>query len=183
MSNKLIDKFLYIVGLDGEQSEEENMEQEEIEENQEQGEDNSYLALSKKKKIVNIHTSSQVKVFIFEPKTFEDAPLAVNNLKNRKPVILNLENLDKDVAKKTFDFLSGAVYAIDGNIQKINGNIFLLAPNNVDISANVKEDFKNKNLFPCSSVTFMYSCIINVKYLHYYKIYLYFCINRNFISI
>jgi cell division inhibitor SepF len=111
--------------------------------------ESSYLSIAnKKKKIVNIHTSSQVKVFILEPKTFEDAPLAVNNLKNRKPVILNLENLDKEVAKKTFDFLSGAIYAIDGNIQKINGNIFLLAPNNVDITANVKEDFKNKNLFP-----------------------------------
>lgn len=150
MSNKLLNKVLYFIGLEGEEQQQETQIEENMEENHydKEIEEEEYLHSSRKKKIVNIHTATQVKVFIFEPKSFEEAPLAVDNLKNRKPVIVNLENVDKEVAKKIFDFVSGAVYAVDGNIQKINGNIFLLAPHNVDISANVKEDFKNKTLFP-----------------------------------
>ena len=61
----------------------------------------------------------------------------VDNLKSRKPVIINLEKIESDVARKIFDFLSGATYALDGNVQKVANNIFIFAPNNVDVLAQV----------------------------------------------
>ncbi len=131
------------MGLDDYQEDDEDFVETSLEEDEE------IIPLnSKKNKIVNIHTTTQMKVVIYEPNEFEEAPSIVDNLKNRKPVIINLESLDQELAKKIFDFLNGAVYALDGNIQKVSKGIFILAPNNVDISGNLREELKNKGLFP-----------------------------------
>ncbi|WIF94565.1 cell division protein SepF [Caminicella sporogenes] len=143
MSNKLIDKVKFFMGLD-DYDDEETLEPE-YEENLST---TVHTNTVKKNKIVNIHTTTQMKVVIYEPNDFEEAPLIVDNLKNRKPVIINLENLEHDLAKKIFDFLNGAVYALDGQIQKVSKGIFILAPNNIDISGNFKEELKNKGIFP-----------------------------------
>lgn len=88
-----------------------------------------------------------MKLMVIEPASFEEAPRLVDSLKDRKPVILNLESLDQDVARKIFDFLSGAIYALNGNIQKIANNIFVFAPDNVDISADDRiNDFEFRDL-------------------------------------
>ena len=76
------------------------------------------------------------KMVVVEPQGFEECPKLVDNLKTKKPVVINLENLETDVARKIFDFLSGATYALNGNVQKIANNIFLFAPANVDITYN-----------------------------------------------
>lgn len=143
MSAKLMDKVKYFIGLDVFEEEEEDV----VEEVQ-QDSDELYSVVNKKNKVVNIHTKSQMKVIIYEPSSFDEAPSIVDNLKNRKPVIINLENIDQDLAKKFFDFLNGAIYALDGNIQKVSAGIFILAPNNVDIGGNIKEELKNKGVFP-----------------------------------
>ena len=143
MSNKFLNKVKYFMGLDDYQEDDEDFVETSMEEDEE------IIPLnSKKNKIVNIHTTTQMKVVIYEPNEFEEAPSIVDNLKNRKPVIINLESLDQELAKKIFDFLNGAVYALDGNIQKVSKGIFILAPNNVDISGNLREELKNKGLFP-----------------------------------
>jgi len=70
----------------------------------------------------------------------------VDSLKTRKPIIINLEKLESETARKIFDFLSGATYALNGNVQKVANNIFVFAPENVDISASVENkgfDFNN----------------------------------------
>ena len=59
----------------------------------------------------------------------------MDSLKAKKPVIINLENLETDTARKIFDFLSGATYALNGNVQKVANNIFVFAPENVVIAA------------------------------------------------
>ncbi len=143
MSANLIDKVKVFMGFDVFEDEEE-LEDEIIEENEEI----VPVLNNKKNKVVNIHTTTQMKVVLFEPTDFEEAPNIVDNLKNRKPVIINLENIEPDLAKKFFDFLNGALYALDGNIQKVSSGIFLLAPNNVDISGNLKEELKSKGVFP-----------------------------------
>jgi cell division inhibitor SepF len=61
----------------------------------------------------------------------------VDNLKAKKPVIINLENLETDTARKIFDFLSGATYALNGNVQKVANNIFVFVPENVDVTYNM----------------------------------------------
>lgn len=75
------------------------------------------------------------KLVVIEPKGFDECSKLVDNLKSRKPVIVNLEALDSDTARKIFDFLGGATYALNGNVQKIANNIFVFAPENVDITA------------------------------------------------
>ncbi|PWM66125.1 MAG: cell division protein SepF [Eubacteriales Family XIII. Incertae Sedis bacterium] len=78
------------------------------------------------------------KLVVIEPKGFDECPKLVDNLKSRKPVIINLEKIESDTARKIFDFLSGATYALNGNVQKVANNIFVFAPENVDITASVE---------------------------------------------
>ena len=92
-------------------------------------------------KVVNINTSlNQMKVVLIQPFSIEECPKIVDNLKSKRPVILNLDKLDSDIARKIFDFISGAVYALDGNVQKVANNIFIFAPDNVDVMGNLDKE-------------------------------------------
>lgn len=82
---------------------------------------------------------NQVKMVVIEPKSIDECPRLVDSLKAKKPIIINLEKIETDSARKIFDFLSGATYALNGNIQKVANNIFLFAPENVDITAQVEQ--------------------------------------------
>ncbi|MCX7780374.1 MAG: cell division protein SepF [Negativicutes bacterium] len=90
----------------------------------------------------------QIKVMVVEPFTFDDAQHIADHLKNRKPVVVNFENTDKEVAKRMVDFISGTTYALSGTIQKIGNNIFLCAPSNVDVTYTSKEEGADKAFFP-----------------------------------
>ena len=87
--------------------------------------------------------SSSFKLLLIEPKTFEECPKLVDSLKSRRPVIINLERLETEVARKIFDFLSGATYALNGNVQKVANNIFIFAPENVDIAGGQQPEKAN----------------------------------------
>ena len=75
------------------------------------------------------------KLVVIEPQGFEECSGLVDSLKSRKPIIVNLEKLEPDMARKIFDFLGGATYALNGNVQKVANNIFVFAPENVVIAA------------------------------------------------
>ena len=83
----------------------------------------------------NTAARQQFKLVVTEPKSFDECPKLVDSLKSRKPIIVNLEKLDADTARKIFDFLGGATYALNGNVQKVANNIFVFAPENVSIFA------------------------------------------------
>lgn len=102
----------------------------------------------KKGKIVNIHTTTQLKVVVVQPAAFEDSKEIADHLKTKKPIVVNLENIDREVAKRIIDFLSGAVYSLDGNIQKISNGIFLIVPYNMGIMGDFKDELRNKVAFP-----------------------------------
>ncbi|GAB1476676.1 cell division protein SepF [Bacillota bacterium] len=78
---------------------------------------------------------NQFKMIVIEPQGFDECPRLVDSLKAKKPVIINLEKIETDTARKIFDFLSGGTYALNGNVQKVANNIFLFAPENVDVTA------------------------------------------------
>jgi cell division inhibitor SepF len=78
--------------------------------------------------------TEQVKLVVIKPQSFEESPKLVDSLRAKKPVIINLEDLETDTARKIFDFLSGATYALNGNVQKVANNIFLFTPENVDVT-------------------------------------------------
>jgi len=84
--------------------------------------------------------TDKFQIVVIEPKAFDDCPKLVDSLKGRKPVIINLENIENDTARKIFDFLSGATYALNGNVQKIAQNIFVFLPENVDVQASSDSD-------------------------------------------
>ena len=79
--------------------------------------------------------NNSLKLIVIEPSGFDESPKLVDSLKAKKPVIINLEKLETETARKIFDFLSGATYALDGNVQKIANNIFIFAPDNVAVAA------------------------------------------------
>ena len=74
---------------------------------------------------------------VFQPQTYEDAQTIIDNLKLRKSVIVNLESLEMEIGQRVLDFVSGAVYSLDGSIRKVSKGIFLLAPSGIDISGNL----------------------------------------------
>ena len=90
-------------------------------------------------KRVSVAGTNAFKLVVIEPKSFDECPKLVDSLKGRRPVIINLEKIETETAKKIFDFLSGATYALNGNVQKVANNIFIFAPESVDITANQEE--------------------------------------------
>lgn len=105
----------------------------------------------KKGKIVNIHTTTQLKVVVVTPESFDEARDIAEHLKSKKPVVINLEGVEREVARRIVDFLSGAVFSLDGNIQKISSGIFLIAPYNVGIMGDFKDELRSKGVFPWSN--------------------------------
>ncbi len=96
----------------------------------------------------NQQQGKQVKVMVVEPFSFDDAQHVSDYLKSRKPVVVNLENTDPDIAKRMIDFISGTTYALNGQIQKVGNHIFLCAPNNVDVAYSPRDEGGDKTLLP-----------------------------------
>jgi len=142
----VIDKIKFFMGIDDiEDDEEDEIEEDEIFSEQSLEQPDTKI---RGNKILNIHTNQQMRVIVHEPKDFEEVPGIVDNLKNNKPVVINLEELEYELAKKIFDFLNGAVYALEGKIQKISKGIFIIAPKNVEIQGDFKKDTEEKGIFP-----------------------------------
>ena len=83
-----------------------------------------------------LHTGSSAnkqEVVLFRPGSFNDTSKAADDLRNRKAVIVNMENVDKAMARRVVDFLSGCVYALDGDVKKIAQSAYLFCPHNMDI--------------------------------------------------
>ena len=141
MAGAIVNKFLEVFGLpENDDNEEEYIDEEEMEEVEEPRE-RSFFG----KKIVNMPQTQQVRMVISQPTTFEQAEEICSYLKNRKSVIVNLEYVNKDVARRIVDVMSGAVHALDGHIQKISNSIFLIAPTYYEISTEIaRDEIKNK---------------------------------------
>lgn len=89
--------------------------------------------------VVNLHTQKQVRVVLAEPGSYDDAQAIADHLKAHRSVIVNLHRSPYDQALRVVDFLSGCVYALGGTMQKLGHNIFLCAPDNVDIQGTISE--------------------------------------------
>ncbi|HLR07860.1 MAG TPA: cell division protein SepF [Bacillota bacterium] len=77
------------------------------------------------------------KVVLCEPKTYNEAQEIADNIVNRRAVVINLQRIDHEQARRVVDFLSGTVYALNGDIQKLGSETFLCTPDNVDISGTI----------------------------------------------
>ena len=83
--------------------------------------------------VLNMNASNKQEVVLFRPGSFNDTSKAADDLRNRKAVIVNMENVDKAMARRVVDFLSGCVYALDGDVKKIAQSAYLFCPHNMDI--------------------------------------------------
>ena len=80
------------------------------------------------------------KMILFEPRAYSEAQQIADHLKKRNTVVVNLKRVTSDQAKRIMDFLSGTIYAIKGNIQKIGNGIFLCTPNNINVQGKITDD-------------------------------------------
>lgn len=145
MAGAIVNKFWEVFGMN--QAEDEDYENEydneEIEDEQEEPEERKFF--SKKNKVINMPQTQSVRMVISQPTNFEQAEEICTYLKNKKSVIVNLEYVNKDVARRIVDVMSGAVHALDGHIQKISNSIFLIAPTYYEISTEMaRDEIKNK---------------------------------------
>lgn len=147
MAGKLMNKFLNFIGFEETLLDEPDQSAEASVKSPEALIEPNFKNKNKKGKVVNIHSTSYVKVVVYQPLNYDDTQHIVNNLKGRKPVIVNLDSLEGDLAQRVLDFMSGAVYALDGTIQKVSRSIFLLVPSNVDIVGNIPDDLKGKSFY------------------------------------
>ena len=83
-----------------------------------------------------------MKMVLYKPMCYEDSQNIVDNLRARKPVIVNMVDLDRDCAQRVVDFIAGAVYALDGGIKKVAYGIFVITPNNVSLVGTAGEEEK-----------------------------------------
>lgn len=79
----------------------------------------------------------KTKMVLFEPRSFGEAEVVGSRLKEGRAVVVNLHKLDRDYAQRTIDFLSGVVFALDGNVQKIGANVILCYPSDIGVAGSI----------------------------------------------
>ena len=149
MSGAIMEKVWGFLGMEPEQENNEELENEDyIETNEMQDqddEDDRRVWNRRGSKVVSMPQTQQVKMVICQPTTFEESENICTLLKEKKSIIVNLEYVNKDIARRIVDVVSGAVHALDGNLQKVSNSIFLVAPYNYDITNEMaREEIKNK---------------------------------------
>lgn len=148
MAGAIMNKVWDFLGVDTANDEEvendnENIYGYEREEEQEEVEEKGLFG--RKSKVVSMPQPQQIKMVITQPTSFEQSEEICNYLKEKKSIIVNLEYVNKDVARRIVDFISGGVHALDGHIQKVSNAIFLVAPVNYEIASDLaREEIKNK---------------------------------------
>jgi cell division inhibitor SepF len=100
---------------------------------------------SKPQNVVSLQSVQKgAKVILVEPRVYAEAQDITDHLKNRRAVVVNLQRIGHEEGRQIVDFLSGAVYALNGDIQKIGSSIFSCTPDNVEISGNISELVKEQ---------------------------------------
>ena len=98
-------------------------------------------------KVVNIHTTTQLQVVLVNPSRFENASEIADHLRDKRTVVLNLENTDKNIARRLIDFLSGVAYANEGTIKKVAQATYIITPYNVEILGDLIDELENNGLY------------------------------------
>jgi cell division inhibitor SepF len=98
-------------------------------------------------KVVNIHTTTQLQVVLVKPDRFENAAEIADHLREKRTVVLNLEQTNKDIARRLLDFLSGVAYANEGKIKKVAISTYIITPYNVDILGDLIDELENNGLY------------------------------------
>lgn len=143
----IFDKFMDIMGL-GDEVEEELIEEKEG--FSEDGTSNRKAPRSGKVIPINniVNSKDSMRVVLVEPVNFNDCQIISDHLKAKRSVIINLEALELDIARRIIDFVGGTAYALDGSMQKAGGNIFVAVPSHVEITGDLLNISQPKEVIP-----------------------------------
>ncbi|MGW8957171.1 cell division protein SepF [Paenibacillus sp. NPDC055715] len=135
----VMNKFMNFLGL---QEEEEVVEREVMNTPEDQEIETPSFDKRKNQKgnnVVSIHSQKNVKVVLYEPRSYDEAQEIADHIRSHRSVVVNLQRIRKDQALRIIDFLSGTVYALGGGISKVGNNIFLCTPDTVEIQGSITE--------------------------------------------
>ena len=145
MARGFFNRILDAVGLEEEEFENDDIMDEEEEFYEEEMMEEPEERLSNKRKqgkVIGLpNSASKMRMLVFQPSSYEEAECIIDNLKARKPVIMNLDEMDVQLGQRILDFVGGAVYSLGGDIKKVARSIFVVAPSNVDIAQNADERY------------------------------------------
>lgn len=97
-------------------------------------------------KVMNIHTTAQLQVVLVKPERFEEAAAIGDNLNEKRTVVLNLESINRDIARRLLDFLSGVAYANNGQIKRVANSTYIITPYNVDVMGDLIDELENNGM-------------------------------------
>lgn len=147
---KFLSKFLDYIGIEETEMEDEYQDNYYQDDEPEESDSNvvNFGAREKRKagNVVSMPAAAQMKMIVYHPISYEDTQNIIDNLKSRKPVIVNMEDLEIDCAQRVLDFMVGAVYALNGTIFKISRGIFVVAPLNYDVIGNGEGELGDEGL-------------------------------------
>lgn len=135
---KLMDKVLNLIGYE--------IEEEDTEPSVRSPEKEEPVVKSRKGNLVGLPSpANPMRMAVSKPTKFEQVQTIADHLKNRNPVVVNVEGMELDMAKRVVDFLSGTVYALNGSMQKINHGIILFLPNNVEVTGDLEPNWDEED--------------------------------------
>lgn len=143
--SKILDKFLGVIGVEVEEEDEITG----MEDEQWLGRETSRK--QRKNNVLNLPTQRPVTVMLVKAKSYDEVESIAQHIKERRSVVVNLEDLEKDAGQRMVDFLSGTVFALDGTVQKVAAGTFIFATNNVDVVGQINEVDKENAFFKCLS--------------------------------
>jgi cell division inhibitor SepF len=143
----IMHKMMDFLGLAGEGNDSKEIRKNELEYEEDSwfDEEDMYPKAKKSKfnsapNVVSLQSAKQSsKMILVEPRTYDETQEMADHLRSRRAIVVNLQRLHHDQAKRVVDFLSGTVYAIGGDIQKLGTNIFLCTPDNVELQGSITE--------------------------------------------
>lgn len=144
MANKIINKMMGAIGLlDDEENDEADRKEESIIEEE-------FIEpeiINRRNKIVSIKTNSSPKVVLKKPSEFQDIMEIVDAIKARKIIVMNISEVDSKLAQRMIDYIVGACYALNGSFEEISRLIYVIAPDNVEITNDLKQELNKSGFF------------------------------------
>ena len=149
-----VDKLLNFMKLSDDEEYDEEYEEYEDDEEEEEEPRSTFSFFKKKEPEVEEESSNRkivsmngrgVEVYVIKPQDFAEAQTAADLLKEGRTVVINLEGVELTVAQRSIDFVGGATYAINGSLQAVSNNIFIAAPDSIEVSGDLKSEIMNEN--------------------------------------
>ena len=142
--SKVMNKVMGFLGM----SDEDVAEIQETDNEEENMDIESLMSANKKQsKVVNIHTTSSVKVVIIKPEDFDEATTICDSLKSRKIVVVNTTSLEPKTGQRLLDFIGGACYALCGDLQQVEKGVYIISPSNIEVNNELKSELSSKGIF------------------------------------